>query len=236
MGRVLQDTTDFLGMTDNKGKRHDRKVSDQQRERSNKLTDEQLAFQRAQYNKWQDIYGPLQEDLGTYFKNLNGEDVTAKKLQAVQQESQAAQHNIDQSLAQRGLGTSGLEAQALTQNSINTANSRANIRANQDQAAALQKMQFLGLGLGQGAQMLGVNANVSNSGVNATSGMSNNAMDNATSLSKASTDAMNTMYGTAFGALMSSVNSSGGSSGGSGGGAQSSIQSAIQSGIIMGAA
>jgi len=216
MGKVLGDVTDTLGLTDHEGQKAARKQAKRESDRSYKLTTEELAFQRDQYNDWKDIYGPLQEDLGTYYKNLNGDKLTAQHLQAIQQESQKAQTNVDAALAQRGLSGSGLEANALMQNQFNTAAQKANVRANSDQIAAQQKMGFLGLGLGQGTQMLGINANVSNNGASNTSSLSANALNNSTALSQMNTGVMNDLWGSVMGSSngSSSINSDGSMSSG----------------------
>ena len=199
MGSVLGGITDAIGLTDHKGEKAARDQASKQADRSYGLTKEQIAFQRDQYNDWKSIYGPLQEDLGTYFKNLTGNKLAAQHIEAIQLESQKAQTNVDAALAQRGLSQSGLEAQALMQNQFNTANQKANIRANVDQLAAQQKMGFLGLGLGQGTQMLGINAQVSNNGASNAASMSNNALNNATSLARANMSAVGSMAGAAAG-------------------------------------
>jgi len=160
----------------------DRKESSRQSDRSYALTKDELDFQKAQYNDWKSIYGPLQEDLGTYFKNLTGDNLSAQHLQAIQEESQKSQQQIDTALSQRGLTGSGLEAKAFMQNNFGTAMEKAKARASSDQLANQEKMNFLGLGLGQGAQMLGINANVANAGAGNFASMANNSLSNATML------------------------------------------------------
>jgi len=199
VGDAIGGITDAFGLTDHKGEAAARQQSQQQADRSYGLTKEQIKFQRDQYNDWKSIYGPLQEDLGTYFKNLTGNKLAAQHIEAIQLESQKAQTNVDAALAQRGLSQSGLEAQALMQNQFSAASQKANIRANADQLANQQKMGFLGLGLGQGTQMLGINAQVSNNGASNAASMSNNALNNATSLAKANMSAVGSMAGAAAG-------------------------------------
>ena len=211
VGHAVGDVTDAIGLTDHKGEAADRKQAKEQADRSYGLTKTQLDFQKAQYDDWKSIYGPLQEDLGTYFKNLTGNNLTSQHLEAIQLESQKAQTNIDAALAQRGLSQSGLEAQALMQNQFSAASQKANIRANADQLANQQKMGFLGLGLGQGTQMLGINAQVSNNGASNSASMSNNALSNATALSQMNTGIVNDLAGS----FMGSSNGKGGTIGGS---------------------
>jgi len=186
---------------------HDRahKEAQAQTDRANALTDEQIAFQRQQYDDWKSIYGPLQEDLGTYFKNLNGSKLAAQAITKVQAESQKAQQNIDKDLAQRGLSGSGMEAAALMNNEFTTANQKANIRANADSVAAKQKMGFLGLGLGQGTQMLGINANVGNTGINSSTGLAANYSTQATNIGLSGRNNMFEVGGSTIGAIGSAL-------------------------------
>jgi len=190
----FHNVTDMVGLTDYAGEEEAKKIAKEQSDRSYKLTTDEIAFQRQQYNDWKNIYGDLQEDLGTYFKNLTGNKIAAEQVSSIQRESQAAQTQIDQALAQRGISGGGLEAQALQQNMLSSAMQKANVRASADQLANQQKAGFLGLGLGQGAQMLGVQAGVSNTGAGNAAGMSNTALGVGSQLSQANIKSnMNTL-------------------------------------------
>lgn len=196
---VFHSVTDAVGLTDYAGQKNARDIANRNSDLANKqadrsygLTKDQLEFQKSQYNDWKNIYGPLQEDLGTYFKNLTGDKLAAQQIEAIQRESQQAQTNVDQQLAQRGLSQSGLQAEAIMRNQLTSSMAKANARANSDQLAANQKIGFLGLGLGQGTNMLGINAQVANQGASSAigamgvyGGMSNTALSNSTGLSKA---------------------------------------------------
>lgn len=218
MGSILEKTTDFLGLTDHEGEQDARDAANAQMARSNQLTDEQIAFQREQYDDWKSIYGPLQEDLGTYYKNLTGDAMAAQQIVQTQMASQSAQRQTDAALAQRGISGGGLEASLLAQNTFGTEMQKAGIRANKDQLAAQQQAGFLGIGLGQGTQMLGIQAGVANAGSGVAGSMASTALGNATSLSQSSTAAMADIYGSILG-----------SSNGSGGTVGSSISSGVMS-------
>lgn len=114
---------------------------------------EQYEFQKEQYLKWYNIYGTMQEDLGTYFKNLTGKNLSAKDVAEVQKAQQEVDDRIRVSLAQRGLAGSGLEASLLSQNTYNSEMKKADLRSTAEQRAIAQKEQFLGLGIGQGGAM-----------------------------------------------------------------------------------
>jgi len=122
---------------------------------------EQLAFEREQYNDWKDIYGPLQEDLGTYYKNLTGQTLSDREVEQIQLAGQRADDKIQATLAQRGLTGSGLDAELTSQNIYKTEIEKARSRANADETANLKKMQFLSLGLGQGQGIMNQMGNTS---------------------------------------------------------------------------
>ena len=168
----MSSVTDAVGLTDHKGSKKAAKESAKAADRSYELTKEELDFQKEQYADWKSIYGPLQEDLGTYFKNLNGGTLSAPHIQAIQAESQKAQEQINQQLAQRGLSGGGLEAKLLNQNIFSAGMQKAAARASGETLAAQQKLGFIGLGLGQGSQMLGNTAQVSSSGASSQSSIS----------------------------------------------------------------
>jgi len=47
-----------------------------------------------EYQKWKSIYGPLQEDLGTYYKNLTGTQLSNREVIRIQDASQKAKEKI----------------------------------------------------------------------------------------------------------------------------------------------
>jgi len=192
LGTNYRHLTDDIGLTDHKGQKKKEQLAEQNRrdakaagDRAYEMASDEIKFQRDQYDDWKSIYGPLQEDIGTYFKNITGGKIATKQVQSIQREYQAAQTNIDAQLAQRGLSNSGLQAQTLVSNNIQAAQAKATARTNADSIAQQQKMGFLGLGLGQGTSMLGINAQASNTGVNSSIG----AMSNYAGMSNANTAA-----------------------------------------------
>lgn len=115
-----------------------------------------LAFQKQQYADWDSIYGPIQENLGEYYKALTPEKVISQGLQAEQQAYQKSVEQLRQTLAQRGIDpTSGVAVGAETALAGQHYQTEAGIRATGEERAAAQQTQFLGLGLGQGTAMLG---------------------------------------------------------------------------------
>lgn len=173
MGRIVGGITDAVGLTDHKGQRRAQANAAKAANDANELSRENIEFQREQYQDWKAVYGELQENLGEYFKNLGPEKITALGLQEQQIAHQQSEEQIKQTMAQRGLGDSKFETYVLASNDMDNNSKRANIRATAEEKTAQQKMSFLGLGLGQGTQMLGHINNATNTGVNAFSSQAN---------------------------------------------------------------
>ena len=114
----------------------------------------------------------MQEKQAHYVNNYSGANVVANQLQQNNLGAQQARQDISRQLAQRGIGASGLEASALTQIGQKQYQQDAAIRNNQSTIASNKRMQFLGLGLGQGTQMLGTIGGVSNNGVDSATNLS----------------------------------------------------------------
>jgi len=183
MGSVLGGITDAVGLTDYQGqdRADDRSaeamaMSKENADRSYKLSTEELAFQKEQYAEWQGVYGELQEDIGEYFKNLTGDKIAADEVQRIQQEFQLGQRQTDLALSQRGLDQSGLSADLLNKNIYGASMAKAGARSGAEQKAMEQKMGFLGLGLGQGTQMLSTQASLAGSAASNSAGMAGSFM------------------------------------------------------------
>lgn len=144
---------------------------------------EETEFQRSQYNDWKDVYGDLQENLGEYYNTLGPERIISMGLQAEQVEFQKARNAITKSLHQRGISGSGVEGAALTSLEGQHYTNRASVRATAEQKVQEQKLNFLGVGLGQGAQLLGTLAQ--------TTGQQQNAYSNITQSYGGQTNAYN---------------------------------------------
>lgn len=187
--------TDALGLTDYSGAEALAEASIEAAQLSADISKEQLEFSKEQYEDWKAIYGPLQEDLGTYFKNISGDTISAKQISEIQRASQQSQQQTEQLLAQRGLSGSGLEAAALMQNQFSTSMAKASARANADQLAAQQKMGFLGMGLGQGSNLSNQIANVAGNYASNQMGFANTQLQAATNLNTANMGFMQDIAG-----------------------------------------
>jgi SOS response regulatory protein OraA/RecX len=214
MGGVVHTVTDAIGLTDYGAQKQQAQAAAAQAsavnaasERSYQLTDKQLEFQRQQYEEWKSQYGPIQQNLSNYYSNLSSDNYVSKNVQSIIDEYQKTETNLHKQLAQKGIDSSGIEAAADTALAYQKANAIANVRANSNDYIAKQKMNFLGLGLGQGTQMLGINAQVANAGASNAVGIAGahaNMMGAATSasanLGAANINAMGGMAGAAIGA------------------------------------
>lgn len=195
MSNVIGGFTDMVGLTDNKGAAKAAKASAAAQQASVDMTEEQLAFQREQYDDWKNVYGDLQENLGNYYNNLDPKDYEARGLQAVQQEFQAAKSNVDRTLAQRGISSSGIQAATDVSFAQQLASTRAGVRLSAPETVAKEQQGFLGIGLGQGTQMLGIQANVASSGASNLTGYANSQSNNALTQSLANQNTMGTLWG-----------------------------------------
>ena len=111
----------------------------------------QLAFSKEQYEDWKSVFGDVQDNLAAYYKNLTPASIEATGVQAVKQEYANVSKNLTQTLAQRGISSSGLEAQAITDLAQKQAQDIAKVRVQAPIMAAQESMKFLSLGLNQGA-------------------------------------------------------------------------------------
>lgn len=201
MGKLIGKVTDTLGLTDNEGEENAAKNASNASAQSYALSKEAIAFQKEQYADWKAVYGDIQENLGDYFKKLTPEKITALGLQNQEMEYKRAKTLIEEDFAQRGLNNSGMEMAVKSNLTFSNAEARAKIRTGADEEVANQKLGFLGVGLGQGTQMLGLINSASNTGVAAATNLAGAYLGQQTQLSGNNTSAMNDLVGTGFGFL-----------------------------------
>ncbi len=169
--KVLNTVTDAVGLTDYKGANKASKQAAENAAAGIELSKEQVQFQREQYADWKAIYGEVQDNLGKYYKELTPDKLISLGLQNQQMEHQAAVKNIQKTFAQKGI-TSG-EQNAITAGlEFSNAEAKAKIRTSGEDAVNQQKLNFLGVGLNQGTQMLG---NINNATSTAANSYSNTA-------------------------------------------------------------
>lgn len=138
--------------------RNARRAAGRNAGRARDAQQEQAAFAQQQYDDWQEIYGPIEENLSSYFEALSPEALIAQGLQSQEQEFRRAEVSIRQNIAQRGLEGSGIE-QALEQGlAVQTAVARARVRQEAPAEVARQQSSFLAGGQARRGQAVqGVN-------------------------------------------------------------------------------
>jgi len=114
---------------------------------------EQLAFNQQQYEDWQSIFGPVQQNLASYYKNLSPDTVASLGLQNLEQEYTRSTQLLDQALARRGITNSGATEAGLTQLEQTRMLGRAQVRNDASNIVAQQQANFLNIGMGQQSQL-----------------------------------------------------------------------------------
>ena len=108
----------------------------------------EIAFAREQYDRWKEIYGPIEENLSNYYQQLTPELTATQGLQAFELERDSALEDVRATLDQRGIGTSGIAGQAELEIGIRSSEERARIRSEAPMKVAREKLGFLSAGLG----------------------------------------------------------------------------------------
>lgn len=196
MGKIIGKVTDAVGLTDYEGQEKAAKAAGASSAAALALTKEQIAFQKEQYADWKAVYGDIQTNLGEYYKKLTPEKITALGLQNQQKEFQAAMEQVDADFARRGIAAdSGVVRAVKAKATFQNAEARAAIRTGAEQAVADAKLGFLGVGLGQGTQMLGIIGNAYGQGINSQTGIATNAQSNYTARAGNNMNAIGDVFG-----------------------------------------
>lgn len=123
----------------------------------------QLDFAKQQYNEWQGIFGPIEQNLSSYYRNLSSDTFAALGIQNIEQEYTRSREQLDTAMAKRGITDSGATAAGLTELETGRMLGRAQARAQAPTQVANQQLGFLSVGLGQQAQLQnGINNAYSN--------------------------------------------------------------------------
>jgi hypothetical protein len=112
----------------------------------------QLEFEKEQYaeqkERWDATYGSVEENLADYYTNMTSDYYAVQGVEAFQAEQQAALTTVRETLAQRGLATSGTAAATEIASAVSQASGRAAIRAEAETKVNEQKLGFLSVGMG----------------------------------------------------------------------------------------
>jgi hypothetical protein len=108
----------------------------------------ELNFARENQARWDEVFGPIQDNLAKYYNNLDPNSVAATNVVGIQKAYQESQKQIDVQLAQRGMGNSGLSAELMSKNLYSNEQSKAQARLAAPKQVAAEQASFLGLGMG----------------------------------------------------------------------------------------
>lgn len=109
----------------------------------------ELDFAREQWDEWKATYGDIEDQLASYYETLTPTFRITQGLEAHEKEMDRARKNVKETLAQRGIATSGIAAQLEGEMAVASAEERARIRAAAPLEVAKEKLGFLQVGLGQ---------------------------------------------------------------------------------------
>ena len=124
---------------------------------------EQLDFQKKQYEDWENIFGPIQDNLSSYYKNMSPDSIASLGIQNIEQSYIQSRQNLDTQLAKRGITNSGATAAGLTSLENTRMLGKAEVRTNAPQQVAQQQLGFLSAGLGlQPSLQQGISGAMSN--------------------------------------------------------------------------
>lgn len=106
-----------------------------------------LAFDQKRYDDWKSIYGPIEQNLSTYYNQLTPAYYETRGIEAFNKEKEQALTTIREHYAQVGIRPdSGLAVGAETALALTAAVTKADIRATSEQKVAEAKQSFLTAG------------------------------------------------------------------------------------------
>ena len=129
-------------------------------------------------NNWTSVFGSTEEALGKYYGNLNEDHVAAFKVNEINEQFSKAKKSLAMTYAQRGLASSGAEAEAMLNLEMTSAHTRAKAIYETRAEVAKQQQEFLNTGYAQQANLVNANSNALNSLNNISTAKANNASSN----------------------------------------------------------
>ncbi|AWD90291.1 hypothetical protein [Dickeya phage Amaethon] len=103
-------------------------------------------FARSQYEDWQKVFGPVQNNLSDYYSNLTPEYYVRQGLQAFNQERETQLNDLNTLIRQEDL-SADVSTELRKNAALDAAQSRATIRRNAPAAVAASQQAFLNLGM-----------------------------------------------------------------------------------------
>ena len=139
----------FTAVAGAAGARNARKDAKNAQNQANSADQEALDFARSQYADWKNIFGPIQQNLSSYYQNLTPARIEAQGREAIELERDDLITRLDETFQQRGLGDTAMEASAVADVEKNVALQKAEVRATAPEKVAQQQLGFLSLGYNQ---------------------------------------------------------------------------------------
>lgn len=115
---------------------------------------EQLETANYRYQRWQEIFGPIEKNLSSYYQSLDPKDFQARMGTTLEESYATAQKRLSEQLSQRGIQGSGIEVAARTQLAESFAETQAQLPFAAEQQVAQQQAQFYAMGQGQQANLM----------------------------------------------------------------------------------
>jgi hypothetical protein len=143
----IKGVTDLVGLTDYEREKELEKQAKDMADKSIALAERTFQFNVDLLNKWNDVYGDVQDNVADFYKNLGPEKIESFGLQAQEKAFTVSKDRISKIYKQRGLSGSGLETSALTDLEVQRAVQRSEIRATAPEKAVRAKQSFLAGGL-----------------------------------------------------------------------------------------
>jgi hypothetical protein len=136
------------------------------------MSEAQLAFNKQQYEDWKRIFGPIEQNLSSFYQQLSPESYSSALKNKLSHQFNIAEQQLDRTMAQRGIDDSGLAFEAHKDLNQELAKQKALADQTANDIVEQKKLGFLGLGLGN---QNAINANINSSYANAANLYMNNA-------------------------------------------------------------
>jgi len=106
--------------------------------------DQAIGIIGEQMKKWDNVFGPVLDNLSSFYTNLTAQKVSGQKLTIQAQEFQTVKDNLLKNFAQRGI-VAGAQQSMMTQAELDNARARSTIRANAPFDVAKAQTEFMGI-------------------------------------------------------------------------------------------
>lgn len=139
----------------------------------------QLEFQKQQYADWENIFGPIQNNLSSYYQNLHPDTFASLGIQNIEKQYATSRQNLDVALAKRGIENSGATVAGLTQLESARMLGKAEAQTNAPMQVAQLQQGFLATGLGTQSNLQSGISNAYSNQMNVLGQQSSNALNQA---------------------------------------------------------